>query len=61
MDLVTQRNAAQVEQAAAATTTMSRQAEDMMAMMDLFKVDLAPAYTSSTSSASAGDDEWQGF
>ncbi|HCH23695.1 MAG TPA: hypothetical protein DE179_05295, partial [Oceanospirillaceae bacterium] len=41
MDSVTQRNAAQVEQTAAATTTMSRQAEDMMALMDFFKVDSA--------------------
>lgn len=39
MDSVTQRNAAQVEETAAATTTMSRQAEDMMALMDFFKVD----------------------
>jgi len=88
MDSVTQRNAAQVEQTAAATTTMSRQAEDMMALMDFFKVDSAsqwqpvasqsavapmtsqpvtatrasaPVYTTSTSSTSAGDDEWQDF
>jgi len=88
MDSVTQRNAAQVEQTAAATTTMSRQAEDMMALMDFFKVDSAsqwqpvasqsavapmtsqpvtatrasaPVYTTSTSSTSAGDDEWQAF
>jgi len=39
MDSVTQRNAAQVEETAAATTVMSRQAEDMMALMDFFKVD----------------------
>ena len=39
MDSVTQSNAAKVEQTAAATTAMSRQAEDMMRLMAFFKVD----------------------
>lgn len=41
MDSVTQSNAAKVEQTAAATTAMSRQAEDMMRLMAFFKVDAA--------------------
>lgn len=39
MDSVTQSNAAKVEQTAAATTAMSRQAEDMMNLMAFFRVD----------------------
>ncbi len=39
MDSVTQSNAAKVEQTAAATTTMSRQADDMMRLMAFFKVE----------------------
>ena len=54
MDSVTQSNAAKVEQTAAATTAMSRQAEDMMRLMAFFKVDdagrigAAVPYTAST-------------
>ncbi len=77
MDSVTQRNAAQVEQTAAATTTMSQQAQDMMELMDFFKVEQGqawqpvkkvpkpsssvPAYQSISPSKNNANDEWQDF
>ena len=72
IDQITQRNAAQVEETAAATDSMSQQSDEMMSLMEFFHINSNSSRASVGSSVSptnsapvprmvGGDDHWQEF